>query len=962
MGQLTHDANFDAAGFPRARGLYDPAFEHDGCGVGFVARIDGAAGHDIIEKAVMVLVNLEHRGAVGGDEATGDGAGLLLPIPDGFLREECADANLALPRAGAYAVGMIFLPLDEALAARCAASLEEAAGDAGAPVLGWREVPVDPAQLGELARQTRPHVRQVFLQRGDLPADAFERRLYVLRRRLENEIEAWPEEGAAQFYVCSLSARTMVYKGLLTGSRLAAFYPDLADERFATAFAIVHQRYSTNTLPTWQLAQPFRFLAHNGEINTLRGNISRMKAREATLASPLFGEDLETIRPVLIEGRSDSAVLDNALEFLLQGGRDLPHAMMMLVPEAWGAKFHMSQDKRAFYEYHAAIMEPWDGPAALVFCDGRYLGATLDRNGLRPARFTITRDGLIVMASETGVLEFPPGQILRRGRLQPGKMFLVDLEQRRVVPDNEIKAKTSRRRPYRHWVKDNRIELRGLFAPSETPSEDAALLLRQQHAFGYADEELRMIISPMASRGQEAVGSMGDDAALAVLSNRPQLLFSYFKQLFAQVTNPPIDPLREELVMSLMSFVGRQRNLLEETPEHVRMLKLPHPILTPEDMTRLRRARHPDIVIGEIDTLFPADGRNGALGNALEWAFAQAEEAIREGATLLILTDRNTDRDRAPIPSLLAAAGLHHHLIRKGLRQAAGIIVETGEARAVMHFALLIGYGANAISPGVAFSTVRDLAENDLLQEPRSPEDAMDAYVTAIKKGLLKTFSRMGISTVRSYFGAQVFEAVGLGTGLVRKYFTGTTSRLGGIGLEEIAAESLARHRRAWPARGRPPKLLDVGGDLHVRVGGEKHLWTPVAISRLQQATRNDDYAAFKEYTRLIDDQSRARATLRSLLRFRRATPIPIAEVEPIEVILPRFCTAAMSMGSLSPETHRTIAIAMNRLGARSNSGEGGGGPGPLPTARRRRQHVLGNQAGRLRPLRSHHRVPRQRA
>jgi len=609
--------------------------------------------------------------------------------------------------------------------------------------------------------------------------------------------------------------------------------------------------------------------------------------------------------------------------------------VMMMIPEAWGPKFQMSEDKRAFYEYHAAFMEPWDGPAAMVFCDGRYLGATLDRNGLRPARYTVTRDGMIVLASETGVMDFPPGRIIRRGRLQPGKMLLLDLRQKRIVPDNEIKAAISRQKPYRNWVKEHRIELRGLFVPSEIPPEDPEVLCRKQQAFGYTDEEVKLIISPMASQGQEPVGSMGDDAALAVLSSRPQVLFSYFKQLFAQVTNPPIDPLREELVMSLNAFVGRERNLLDETPEHCRMLKLIQPILTPEDMLRLRNANHPDLVAAELDMLFPADGDGRALESALAGLFVRADKAIMDGATLLILTDRNMDVHHAPIPSLLATSGLHHHLIRRGLRTQAAIIVESGEPREVMNFALLLGYGANAICPHTALSTVRELAESGMLEKPLTPGEAVDKYVTAVKKGLLKTFSRMGISTLRSFLGSQIFEAVGLGKQLVDKYFTHTASRIGGIGLSEIAAETVARHRRGYPSNGRWDKLLDVGGVYLVRVDGERHLWTPEAIYKLQSATRLDDYGIYREYAALINDQSKERATLRSLFRFRKGNPIPIDQVEPVERIFPRFVTAAMSYGSISKETHETIAIAMNRIGGRSNSGEGArtpNGPSRCPT------------------------------
>ena len=916
----------NAAGRHRAFGLYDPALEHDSCGVGFVARLDGLPRHAVVADAVQILVNLEHRGAIGGDKATGDGAGLLLALPDAFLRDELAADGIHLPQAGDYAVGMVFLPASAPLRERCIAALDGAARDEGCEVLGWRDVPVDDGPLGEFAAAHRPAIRQVAVARRTVPAGAFERALYVARRVAEHEVASWPGDTSA-FYVPSLSARKIVYKGMLVGSQLATFYPDLRDPRFASPYAVVHQRYSTNTFPSWQLAQPFRMLAHNGEINTLRGNVNRMHAREASLASDRFGDAIEKLKPIIWEQGSDSSQLDNALELLVLGGRSLPHALMMLVPEAWGAKYHMGDDQRAFYEYHAAFMEPWDGPAALAVTDGRYIGATLDRNGLRPARYSITRDGLVVMASETGVLDVAPERLLARGRLQPGRMLLVDLVQHRIIPDREIKARISRQRPYRHWVRDHRIELRGLLTPSEIPPVEPKVLRRKQHAFGYSEEELKLILAPMASHGQEPVGSMGNDAALAVLSDRPQLLFAYFKQLFAQVTNPPIDPLREELVMSLMSFVGRQRNLLDETPEHCRQLKLHHPVLTPEDLLRIRNARHPDVVARDIDIVFPADGGGAALRAALDDVFAQAERHIATGATLLVLTDRHLDAHRAAIPSLLAAAGLHHHLIRKGLRAHADILVETGECREVFHFALLIGYGANAVCPYTAFSTVRELAETGRLDTPRTPEEATDNYVTAVKKGLLKTFSRMGISTIRSFFGSQIFEAVGLAPDLVASCFTHTVSRIGGIGLDEIAAEAAARHARAFPPAGLPDMLLDRGGHYQNRAHGERHLWTPEVVCTLQHAVRTGDYATFKDYSRAVDDAAQRHVVLRSLFRFRHTEPVPLDEVEPVEAIVARFTSGAMSYGSISKEAHETIAIGMNRAGARSNSGEGGEDP-----------------------------------
>ncbi|MBN1868608.1 glutamate synthase large subunit [Candidatus Sumerlaeota bacterium] len=943
----------NAAGFPRARGLRDFAYEHDSCGTGFIARIDGDPQHDLVENAIRILVNLEHRGAVGGDKSTGDGAGLLLQIPDIFFRRQADALGAPLPERGDYAVGMFFLPTDESLRARCQEAAGRIAESEGCEVLGWREVPVDSKELGHLSLSTMPAFRQLFLGRGRVERSRFETKLYVIRRLIENEVAGWDDVDASQFYVVSLSSRTVNYKGLLTGTQLTRFFPDLFEADFASSFALVHQRYSTNTLPTWCLAQPFRYLAHNGEINTLRGNINRMRAREAVFSSRLLGPDVEKIRPVIVEGGSDSAAFDNTLELLVAAGRSIPHAMMMMIPEAWGPKFLMSEDKRAFYEYHANIMEPWDGPASIAFTDGhRYIGAVLDRNGLRPSRWSVTRDGLVIMASETGVIDIAPEQILRRGRLQAGKMFLLDMIEKRIVSDSEIKGRIARRSPYRHWVRENHVELRGLLAPSEIPAQDPDRVLRQQHVFGFTEEELRTIVAPMASRGQEPVGSMGNDAALAVLSDRPQLLYAYFKQLFAQVTNPPIDPLREELVMSLTNFLGRERNLLEETPEHCRRLKLYHPVLTPEDVARLRGSTNPDLKAGELEMLFPVGGGGDALEQSLDSIFQRAEEAIASGATILILSDRETDARRAPIPALLAASGLHHHLIRRGLRAEAGIVVDSGEPREVMHLALLIGYGASAICPRAAFHTIRALAEAGLLDDPKAtPEEAVDRYVTALKKGLLKTFSRMGISTSRSYLGAQIFEAVGLSRALVDRYFCHTASRIQGIGLEEIAREANERHRRAYPETGVPAGLLDVGGNYHVRVGGEAHMWTPQAIYKLQHATRTNDYSVFKEFAATVNDTSRERATLRSLMRFKKGDPVPIDEVEPVESITPRFVTAAMSFGSIGQEAHESIAIAMNRLKGRSNSGEGGEDPARyvlLPNGDSRRSATKQVASGRF--------------
>ncbi|MBN2008040.1 glutamate synthase large subunit [candidate division KSB1 bacterium] len=939
----------NSAGFIKKHGLYDPAYEHDSCGVGFVVRIDGKPNHDIVQKGVQILINLEHRGAVGGDKSTGDGAGLLLQLPHEFYQTTCP--GLKIPKPGDYAVGMFFLPSNSHLSLACKKIIENAVINEGCEVIGWRQVPIDNSELGKLALSTEPQIQQLFLHRKNISAEKFERKLYVIRRLIEKEVETWKNDDASQFYVCSLSSRIIIYKGLLTGTQIPRYYPDLNESSFKSAFALVHQRYSTNTLPTWNLAQPFRYVAHNGEINTLRSNINRMKAREPVLKSELFGKDIEKLKPIIVETGSDSAIFDNVLELLTMSGRSLPHAMMMMVPEAYGSKIHMSEDKRAFYEFHSAIMEPWDGPAALAFTDGRYIGATLDRNGLRPARYTITKDGMIVLASETGVLDIPGDQIHQRGRLQPGKMFLVDLQQNRVVPDNEIKAKISRQQPYRRWIRENRIDIRGLFMPSRIPSVDSTELLQKQHAFNYTDEELRMIITPMAQRGQEPIGSMGNDAALAVFSNRPQSLFAYFKQLFAQVTNPPIDPLREELVMSLESFLGHESNFLEENADQYIGLKVPQPVLTIRDMARLREADRPEIKTCDIDILFNADGDGDALKTAMDELFRKAEECIENGAKILILTDRNLSEDKVPIPSLLATSGLHHYLTQKGMRNAAALAIETGEAREVVHFALLIGYGADVVCPYLAFQTVRHMTTMKLFENTQIPEVAMDRYITAIKKGLLKTFSRMGISTLHGFFGSQIFEAVGISKEVIDTYFCNTPSRIGGIGLSEIAKEATLRHRKGYPKSGKPEQMLEPGGVYHIRHNGEKHMWSPEAIYLLQQATRTNDYNIFKKYIAEVNNQSKQHDTLRSMFSFNKRKSIPIEQVEPVEAITKRFASAAMSFGSISREAHEAIAIAMNRIGGKSNSGEGGEDPAryiPLPNGDSKRSAIKQIASGRF--------------
>lgn len=905
-------------------GLYEPKFEHDNCGVGFVGKLDGIPTHQIIDDSISVLINLEHRGALGGDKSTGDGAGLMCQIPDEFFRNNLS--STILPAYGDYAVGMIFLPKESSLQNTCKKILEHNIEAEGCNVISWRKVPVDSKTLGESAAQNEPDIFQIFIHKGRVDTDAFERKLYVIRRITEKEIDSLPQD-TSQFYVCSLSSNRIVYKGLLTAHQLPLFYSDISDEKFKSKFAIVHQRYSTNTLPSWNLAQPFRFIAHNGEINTLSGNIGRMRSREFNLRSELFGEDIEKIKPIIVETGSDSAIFDNVVELLVLGGRSLPHVMMMMVPEAYGPKIQMSEDKRAFYDFHSAIMEPWDGPAAIVFSDSRYLGGILDRNGLRPSRYTITNDGIVVLASETGVLELDPKKIIKKSRLSPGKMLLADFSEKRIVPDKEIKAKISRQKPYRRWIKENIITLRGLFNPSSAPVENDQTLLQKQQAFGYTDEELKLIIAPMASRGQEAVGSMGNDTQLAVLSEIPHLLFYYFKQRFAQVTNPAIDPLREELVMSLESFIGGEGSLLEESPENFKGFKFSHPILTPDDLSKIEAANNPNVKLKYIDILFDKNKSENELETRLEEIFAEASEAVKNGVSLLVLSDKNINPVKVAIPSLLAAGGLHHYLMRKGLRNQVSMIVHSGEVREVMNFAMLISYGADAICPYLCLNTVISMAEKGLLETKLKPEEAVDSYITAVKKGLLKTMSRLGISTLHSYFAAQTFEAVGLSQEVIDKYFTGTTTRLDGIGLKEIQIEAIKRHLKGYPENGYNSELLEAGGEYSLRVNGEKHFWNQDTIAKLQLAVKTNNYEVFKEYVKLINEGESSPKTIRSLLSFKNRKSIPIEEVEPVESIIRRFVVSAMSFGSISKEAHETIALAVNKLGTKSNSGEGGEDP-----------------------------------
>ena len=859
-------------GLPPAQGLYDPAFEHDACGIGFVASIRCQKSHEIIRQGIQVLINLTHRGACGCDPETGDGAGILIQIPHKFFARECAALGFELPAEGDYAVGMTFLPVEKHQRLQCEGTLERIIHEEGLSVLGWRDTPVDGDAIGRVARASQPYIQQIFVGRPEgLDEDAFERKLYIVRKRAEREIAESDVEGKDFFYIPSLSARTIVYKGLLLAPQIDNFYGELSDPDVMSALCLVHQRFSTNTFPSWQLAHPYRYIAHNGEINTLKGNVNWMHARQSILETPLFGDDIKKLFPIIAPDGSDSANFDNAVELLLHSGRSLPHVLAMLIPEAWAGNPHMKPEKRAFYEYHASLMEPWDGPAAMAFTDGRVIGATLDRNGLRPGRYVVTHDGLVVMASEAGVLGVEPENIKSKGRLQPGKMFLVDTVAGRIISDKEIKHNLASRQPYQQWLEENQITMDQLPEPSRVHRSDASTLLSRQRAFGYTDEDLRMILEPMAAKGEEPVGSMGTDTPLACLSDRPQPLFNYFKQLFAQVTNPPVDPIREEMVMSLISYIGTERNILEETPENCHTLKLPHPILTNRDLEKLRRVSRGDLLATTLPALFHgADGEAG-LKRALDELCRRASLAVKSGYTLLILSDRGVDQDYAPIPSLLALAAVHNLLVREETRTQVALIIESGEPREVMHFALLIGYGASAINPYLAIETLEDLAARGFLPDGIQGDVAVKHFIKATNKGLLKTFSKMGISTLQSYRGAQVFEAIGLNKELVETYFAGTTSRLEGIGLSVLAREAQMKHEYAFEPVTESDTELAVGGSYHFRTRGEYHLLNPETISKLQHAVRQHSFKTFQEYTELIDEQSRNMATLRSLMQIKKA-------------------------------------------------------------------------------------------
>ncbi|GJL78071.1 MAG: glutamate synthase [Nitrospinaceae bacterium] len=888
----------------------------------------GQRSHEIVLQGLDLLKRMEHRGACGADPLTGDGAGLLIQMPHRFFRTQCEKIGIDLPEPGRYASGLVFLPR-EYNSRKCMKILEDMISREGLNLLGWREVPVDNSSIGHVARSAEPIIKQVFIGASADIEDTvqFERRLYSVRKMVANAVRAAGyNKDNESFYICSLSCRTFIYKGQLMAPQVETYFLDIKDPEMDSALALAHSRYSTNTFPSWGRAQPFRYIAHNGEINTIRGNQNWMKARESMFKNPLFPETMN-ILPVIAQGGSDSADFDQALEMLVQTGRSLPHAVMMMIPEPWSGHETMDDDKRGFYEFHASMMEPWDGPASIAFTDGEIIGAVLDRNGLRPSRYIVTKDDLVVMASEVGVLPIDEADIVRKGRLQPGKMFLVDLREGRIISDKEIKGQIATQKPYTKWVKEKQVNLDSLPDTGKRFEPDYETLLTRQVAFGYTAEDIKIVMAPMVGKGEEATGSMGNDTPLAVLSNKPQLCFQYFKQLFAQVTNPAIDSIREELVMSMEVTLGKERNLLTESRHHCKKLKITHPILTVEELEKVKALDEQDMKSVVLPILFPVSEGEKGLEKALDALCQKASAAIEEGATILILSDREMDADHAPIPSVLATGAVHHHLLRELTRTRAGLVVETGEAREMMHFALLIGYGAGAICPYLAYETAADMAREGLYVEKMEPANAVKNFIKSTRKGLFKIIAKMGISTIQSYRGAQIFEAVGLSEEVIEKYFCGTPSRVNGAGLSVIAKESLMRHQSGFQKTQEVPQALDLGGNYHWRRGEENHMLNPNAISMLQHSTRSGDYKLFKKFSKEMDEINTRRCTLRGLLKFKKAKSIPIEEVEPVEEITKRFCTGAMSIGSISREAHETLAIAMNRLGGRSNTGEGGEDP-----------------------------------
>lgn len=916
-----------------AQGLYDPANEHDACGVGFIAHIKGKKSHSIVEQGLLILKNLDHRGAVGADALMGDGAGVLIQIPDQYYREEMAQQGISLPPPGEYGVGMIFLPKEHASRLACEQEIERAVRAEGQVVLGWRNVPVDAEMpMSPTVRKKEPVIRQIFIGRGPdiMVTDALERKLYVIRKSAVHAIEALKLIHGKEYFVPSMSARTIVYKGLLLADQVGVYYKDLQDSRCVSALALVHQRFSTNTFPEWPLAHPYRMIAHNGEINTVKGNFNWMRAREGVMKSAVLGDDLQKLYPLIFEGQSDTASFDNALELLVMAGYPIAQAMMMMIPEAWENHSMMDDNRRAFYEYHAAMMEPWDGPAAMAFTDGRQIGGTLDRNGLRPARYIITDDDLVVMASESGVLPIPESKIIKKWRLQPGKMFLIDLEAGRIIDDKEIKDTYANAKPYKQWIQSVRIKLNELKGEQSALTETASLLDRQQ-AFGYTQEDLKFLMAPMASGAEEAIGSMGNDASLAVMSNKLKPLYNYFKQLFAQVTNPPIDPIREAMVMSLVSFIGPKPNLLDTNNINPPMrLEVSQPVLNGDDIAKLRNISANTggkFKSYELDICYPVVWGKDGIEARLASICAEVVDAVKSGHNIMIITDRKMDANFVAIPALLATSTVHQHLVSKGLRTITGLVVETGSARETHHFALLAGFGAEAVHPYLAMQTLEAMAQD--LPDDLSPEKAIANYTKAIGKGLLKVMSKMGISTYMSYCGAQIFEAIGLNKSLVDKYFKGTASNVEGIGVFEVAEEALRLHKLAFGADPVLANALDAGGEYAFRIRGEDHMWTPDAVAKLQHSTRANNFNSYKEYAQIINDQSKRHLTLRGLFEFKLdpSKAIPIDQVEPAKEIVKRFATGAMSLGSISTEAHATLAIAMNRIGGKSNTGEGGEDP-----------------------------------
>jgi glutamate synthase (NADPH/NADH) large chain len=938
---------------PEKQGLYDPSFEHDACGLGFVANIKGHKSHRILEQAIQVLKNLDHRGACGCEINTGDGAGVLIQMPHAFNEEICRKARIALPAAGEYGSGIIFLPRNPTVRRQIEQKFEQVVQSEGQHVIGWRTVATSNGMLGETARSCEPFMRQVFIRRDPSLVDEldFERKLYVIRKRAYNEIRTSTMAGAEYWYVVSLSCRTFVYKGMLLTTQLDQYFTDLHNPLIETAMALVHSRFSTNTFPSWDRAHPCRYIAHNGEINTVRGNANWMHAREARFESEAFGDDIENIRPIINPNGSDSGMFDNSLELLYLAGRSLPHAVMMMIPEPWSNHEAMDDDKRAFYQYHSSLMEPWDGPASIAFTDGKQIGAVLDRNGLRPSRYYVTRDDLVILASEAGVLDVPPEDVVEKGRLQPGRMFLVDTEQGRIIDDEEIKRTIATQRPYREWLDEYLVHIDDLPAAPEVPAPDPDTLLQRQIAFGYTFEDERVVLTPMARDGVEAVGSMGNDTPLAVLSNRPRLLYDYFKQLFAQVTNPPIDCIREELITSAETRLGSEGNLLNPQPSDCRRLEIKWPILTNEEFAKVRRMDLPGLRVGVLPILFRVTRGEKGLVKSMEELRLMARRLIEEEeVNVLVLSDRGVNKEFAPIPSLMAVAGLHHFLIREGLRTRVSLVLETGEAREVHHFALLIGYGVSAINPYVAFETIDRMIGEGMLTGI-DHRTACRNFVKAAAKGVIKVASKMGISSLQSYRGAQVFEAVGLRQDVIDEYFSWTSSRVGGVGTDVIAQEVLIRHQAAFPERPLERHTLPAGGQYQWRAEGEYHLFNPETIHRLQKAVRTGSFPTFRSYSQLVNEQATNLCTLRGLLEFKSGDAVPLDEVEPAEDIMRRFKTGAMSYGSISREAHETLAIAMNRIGGKSNTGEGGEDPErfvPLPNGDSRNSAIKQVASGRF--------------